>query len=756
MGFNMSATIPNRIQQLPLFPPTVLAGDIVTRHGSERIYISAHPASEELEAMFSSFIGSSPWLLDRLVSATEIWVKPNITSAESPDQGRTTQPDVLYALLTAIRKLLGSEGRIYVADSSVIGCDTKSAARVAGILDVCEQLGVAFVDLRDVPYRSVRIKAPLLYETLEINSPFATADVFKVNLAKIKTTYGSPVGFCVKNNKGVIPDELKYAFHLRGVQRALCDLDQALSWDMCLLEGLPMSQLGKGAGNGPLGLSTSAVVLDTCMCVCCGVPLSDVFHLQTLAEMYGIGTQSLLEIDGFHQLQSMCPKLSYSEKGLADLAREFSVDIADGKACSACTESFAKALARLLREDMFPANDLYVLGADSDTELCGRAQGSIALVGNCSFDKVAMDLVRSDYSPDLVELWRTGLKIQGCPPTIDDMVRILSSEPEDVEEDARIPVHITMSSAVQGAFDISPLQVLLDSECYPRLLPHVPREAVSFEELGFEQLIACEVICASICHQINWDFLRRRILDAMLCGAQWWNPEHLADVRSDTIRKLLSGYQRPERIRARERALMIRSLSELFHGNVRTYSDLVLTTQTDHRDPSEIIGKLAEAAVFSEDPLRKKMQVLLHSLVSSQIVPDAEPLCEPAVDHHIMRLFLRRGDVHPTSALGIAYLESGGSHRASTVTALRSVVSKALSYACRLSGFCVPYVNRAEWWIGRSVCHQERPDCELHEEPSAWLRRSMTKCPFIDACFAYNCDPRRLATDEPRHVGGLY
>ena len=706
--------------------------------------------------MLSSFISSSPRLHDRLLSAAEIWVKPNITSAESPSQGRTTQPDVLHALLTAIRKLLGRERRIYVADSSVIGCDTKSAARVAGILDVCERLGVAFVDLRDVPYTSVRVKAPLLFETLELNIPFATANVFKVNLAKIKTTYGSPVGFCVKNSKGVIPDELKYAFHLRGVQRALCDLDQALSWDMCLLEGMPMSQLGKAAGNGPLGLSRSAAVLDTCMCVCCGVPLSDVLHLQTLAEMYGIGTQSLLEIDGFHQLQSMYPKLSYSERGLADLAREFSVDIVDGKACSACTESFAKALARLLGDGAFPTNDRYVLGADSVTDLRGRTQGSIVLVGNCSFDKVAMDLVRSDFSADLIELWRTGLKIQGCPPTIDDTVRMLSSEPADIEEDARVPDLITMSSAVQGAFDISPLQIQLDSDCYPRLLPHVPGEAVSFEELGFEQLIACEVICAAICHQINWDFLRQRVLDAMLCGAQWWKPEHLADVSSDTIRELLSGYQRPERIRASERARMIRSLSDLFHGGVRTYSDLVLTARSLHRDPSEIIGKLVEAAVFLEDPLRKKMQILLHSLVSSQIVPDAEPLCEPAVDHHIMRLFLRRGDVHATSRLGMAYLESGGSHRASTVSALRSVVSKALSYASRTSGFSVPCVNRAEWWIGRSVCHQEHPDCELHEEPSAWLRPSMTKCPFIDACFAYNCDPRWLAAHEPRHVGGLY
>jgi uncharacterized protein (DUF362 family) len=208
------------------------------------------------------FLASDPLPLKGLSVCKEVWIKANITSGEPPEFGRTAQPLVLGSLIKAIRALRDTSTRIFVADSSAVGCDTWRAVEVAGIKEICYANRARFVDLRKRQFIQVEVPDPLLFRTLPVSAPFTSADVFKLNIGKLKTTYGSPVSFCIKNVKGVIPDHDKLQFHLKGLQQALCDLANCVEWDLAILEGLPMSELGRPAGNGPLGICTDPVVLD--------------------------------------------------------------------------------------------------------------------------------------------------------------------------------------------------------------------------------------------------------------------------------------------------------------------------------------------------------------------------------------------------------------------------------------------------------------------------------------------------------------
>jgi len=740
---------------MSLFDWMYIDGSIGTLEGEERLSVWFLPSLIEIEKMFEHYFQNELSLIERLQMADEIWIKPNITGNELPKEGKTTQPIVLSALLKVLKRFVGNTRKTYVADSSVIGCDTKKAAFVTGIQNVCDNQGVKFIDLREVSYKNIVVPIPFLFEELQVNSPFVSKEVFKINIAKIKTTYGSPVGFCVKNNKGVITDELKLNFHLKGLQKALCDLGQVLNWDVSILEGLPMSELGRAAGNGPFGISTNAIVLDSFFCICLKVPLSVVAHLQVLSEMNGITEESFEKLHNYREFKNCMRGLKYTNEGIKELARRYSVKIDDGDACSACVESFAKALSRLSKENNLPTKDMFFVGAQGCTEIDKEKGDSRTIfVGNCAFDRVGMELHQQEYPSRVIMLWRESVKIEGCPPTIDKMVEIISS---GIPEKEKTSNRIVKSRRVESAFDINPLQIFLDAEVYQRILKVIPKGRVSFHSFGLEKVLACEVICAAICHQINWDFLRKSVYDAIFNGAKWWRPENIGKVDANTIKSLLLDSPKKERIRAEERSEMLCSLSSLFNNNLKSFSDLFGVNEIGKQySRTNIVENLRKAPVFSEDPGNKKLQVILHSLAHSKIIYGVEELCEPAIDYHIMRLYLRRGDIFPVSKVGREFLYDKKSRQASTVTAFRSVVSEALRYACSVSRLPVHIVNTVEWWVGRSVCLRDVPDCELNGNSSAWLHPITQKCPFSRTCFGYNCNRTLLSIGEPIYAGRLY
>ena len=413
--------------QLPLFKHLEFRGRISARSSAVSLSAWATPSEEDVFDHVTDFITADPDLFERLRSTEEVWIKPNVTSGEPPERGRTTQPSVLDGVIRAVCDLRGSRRSVFVADSSVIGTDTNSAARTAGVKRVCDDNNVPFIDLRASAFVEVDVPDAKLFPRLMLNAPFTERRIFKINLGKIKMTYGSAVAFCTKNSKGVLHDEQKLAFHVKGLQPSLCDLAKCLSWDLAVLEGLPMSQLGEPAGNGPLGLCTDPVVLDCFFALVFRIPWETSHHLATLSEAAGVTEAALQSLPGYALFHSLFAPLSYSTSSLSELGGQYSVSIIDRRPCSACLESFAKALRKIA---LSPGcrDSAFVLGCSPDGIL-EEQLGShpTFFVGNCSFLAVAEELRTREFPEALIERWRRSRKVPGCPPTIDCMRKMGTS-----------------------------------------------------------------------------------------------------------------------------------------------------------------------------------------------------------------------------------------------------------------------------------------------------------------------------------------
>jgi uncharacterized protein (DUF362 family) len=760
------------VSQLTLFgngPPRadIFTCDLAVTSGRTTIACTRIRQEPLNPADILRMVTAVPGCRERLLAAHRVWIKPNLTSLATPDQGKTTSPAVLDCLLYSLVELGVSAEAIRVGDSAVIGTDTYEVARHAGILDVCARHDVPFLDLRWLPFQPIKVPSPRRIAALPISAPFASPRVAKINLAKIKTSYGSAAAFSVKNAKGILDDDTKLQFHTSGLQDCLCDLEQVVPWDLVILEGFPASSLGEPVPWGLLIVGDSAAAADLLAAEIARIPSEDCRHLDRLRNRLGLGDISLVDAIGAAQLTQVLPALRYAKNELADLGMRYGVAITDGRPCSGCVESLAKALAR--RDLSCDPRGSFRLAAGPELE--GKDLGGTSFfIGNCSFDGVGRKLVSTVFAAEVLGAWQAATKVPGCPPTIDNMVSGLH-QPSESGHLRDLPIRTTARPAqlllpervearlARAQFEVPPLQLLLAADAVRAVAPHIPGEKVSFNTLPREAALRCELIVAAICHRINWDFLRSRLGEYMAAGSGILDAPVLLNISAQQAQSMLSGYERADRIRAAERAAMLRTVGAFILGNGDSLEKLLADVEGRVDGDGGLYARLSLCKPLGEDPARKKLNVFVHSIVRAGLwaCTDERDL-EPAVDYHIMRLYLRRGDVRPRNRSYLTALKLEQPRRSRTVTRLRRVTAEALSRLAAIAGLPVPVLNHVEWWIGRSVCLREQPRCTSSDtlqrlSPAAGVHPG---CPYRSLCVAFNEDQSRLLLKEPFHDSRFY
>ena len=308
--------------------------------------------------------------------------------------------------------------------------------------------------------------------------------------------------------------------------------------------------------------------------------------------------------------------------------------------------------------------------------------------------------------------------------------------------------------------DFLPLDYTFDmidyEKIYNQILQQLPRNMISYEMFGLERMIACEVICSAICHKINWDYLRNRVYLKTLENPNWLDVSYLSTITSKEIKKLLVDYNKKERIRERERSRMIKTIAHQLIDNKLSFTE-VFVKNGAVRAYEEIEKFFLQCEVFANDPQQKKFQLLIQSMSDYRGFEMLSIYYKPAIDYHLIRLFLRRGIVRPRNRYAYQYIFNQDIIRKEkTIAALRKVCSKSLEDICWLTSLNLKIVNRIEWWVGRSVCINGTPDCYLKREDSKWLVGEFDKCPYYDTCYARKYDNRLLNIDEPKYYGNSY
>lgn len=292
---------------------------------------------------------------------------------------------------------------------------------------------------------------------------------------------------------------------------------------------------------------------------------------------------------------------------------------------------------------------------------------------------------------------------------------------------------------------------------YAKIANSLPPRNTSFPNLSLENVIGCEVVCAAICHQINWDFLRNAVYEMTIQDDTWLCPEKLSKITSAKVLQLLGNYNKPERIREKERCSLLRSLGSSLSVLGYSYRDIFFCANSVIRSSGEILNVLNLSKAFSGDPEGKKTQLLLQNLSEYEELSLLSTYCRPAIDYHIIREFLRRGMVIPANQKAYEFIFNPGIQRKEqTIAALRKVCSDVFYTLQWITSCDIRTINTIEWWIGRSVCLKECPDCELKEDSSKWMKLNFEKCPFYESCYAIKGDSRFLNIVEPNYQGKSY
>lgn len=264
----------------------------------------------------------------------------------------------------------------------------------------------------------------------------------------------------------------------------------------------------------------------------------------------------------------------------------------------------------------------------------------------------------------------------------------------------------------------------------------------------------------SVCHQFNWDFLQGAMAGWLLPAPEA-KLDDLQRVRPSAISKLLHGYAKPERIRPQQRARMLRATAHHLAEMLKDGSLQRLAEAGQLDGPEGFYATMKRIPAYAEDLLEKKVRVLAHDLYRENIIRFSDPEnLKPAVEYHLLRLYLRSGRVYPVNpSVSEALRHPGLTSRARLVKLLRQSVEEAMNFTAYYSGLDMATLNYIEWQIGRSICIPDPPALCL-DPPHAELPADVNvicqaACALASFCRAHN-EPAYGWFHEPQFQKAIY
>lgn len=214
-------------------------------------------------------------------------LKPNLLTGARPEEGVTTHPEVLRAV---IRYFVSRGGVVGVGDSPGVG-NSRRAAAEAGMLAVVEEEGAVWVEFKET--RRVGDYGGTLVKQFDLTSVLDDWD-YLINLPKMKNHQMMYFTGAMKNLFGLIPGLAKSQFHFRfpgkrEFAQMLLDLNKAVKPVFSLMDGIvgmegPGPRSGSPRRIGLLMISQNPFLMDWTAARIMGYNPADIPLLQVAAE----------------------------------------------------------------------------------------------------------------------------------------------------------------------------------------------------------------------------------------------------------------------------------------------------------------------------------------------------------------------------------------------------------------------------------------------------------------------------------------
>jgi uncharacterized protein (DUF362 family) len=216
-------------------------------------------------------------------------IKVNFITTKTYKTGVTTDPLIVEGL---IRKAKEVFDQVFVVESDASMTDADKACEVTGMKEVCERNETVFLNLRR---EKDRVKLPIPdSETLnQIKVPKIVAESAVINAAKLKTHRVTGVSLGMKNMFGLLPEKMKFKYHLRNISKVVVDINTVLKPQFTIIDGFYALE-GPGPTSGTpvkmdlLVAGRDVVAVDATACRVMGVEPTEIYHIRRAHEK-GLG-----------------------------------------------------------------------------------------------------------------------------------------------------------------------------------------------------------------------------------------------------------------------------------------------------------------------------------------------------------------------------------------------------------------------------------------------------------------------------------
>ncbi len=278
--------------------------------------------------------------------------------------------------------------------------------------------------------------------------------------------------------------------------------------------------------------------------------------------------------------------------------------------------------------------------------------------------------------------------------------------------------------------------------------------------------LAFKVLFISICHQMNWDVLQSALAGVLFPNTIQRLP-FFSTISASTVAGLLRDYPKQERVRARQRAAMLRDSAIVLQDLMAPNGALEkLLHKPVLEGPMGFYDIMTRIPAFVGDPLDKKARVLAQDLYREKIMTFEDPEnLRPAVEYHLIRLYLRSGRVYPTAdSVRDELTGTAGPARPRLVRILREKVDEAMRATAFYAGLDAADLNYVEWQIARAVCIEDLgPEMVFNYclspapdgMPSDVSELMPKHCPFSTTCRTLH-DPTYSWFREPQFAKAIY
>lgn len=366
-------------------------------------------------------------------------IKPNAGHAAGPETSVNTSPAVVSAVIRLVKQ--ANPGKIILAESSAIGCETLECLEVSGIKQAAEEAGID--EIRDIKADEDLVKRAIENPTSDIKTVdlprFLLEADHLVNVPIFKSHVSMVFTCALKNLKGVVQDTHHYVMHCTNLANAMMDLGDIVRPDLTVVDMIrPMEGFGPHSGT-PVEFDCvvagrDMVAIDATACRMTGLALDKVEYFDAAREK-GLGNfaEDQIEIRG-NTIAEVRQELYLPYLQGFEAWPEYNIHLE--KACSTCQGLLSFTMSKLTALDQYDANagiDI-VLGRHRKLPDGVEPGNDLILMGDCSIG----------LKKRIEKAGGTCLHVPGCPPAeplpawvIADRNKAPSADSEDGTVDVR-------------------------------------------------------------------------------------------------------------------------------------------------------------------------------------------------------------------------------------------------------------------------------------------------------------------------------